>query len=167
MNFSDRWCLGSTRRRLGEGGRPTSRPCAMTFRTDGLGRAIVPLPRMRGNLRTQVCFFPEGPDDGSQAWNAWKVPSRSPSCRVRYDRLARGGDCLGWWQSVAPQITPFPTGRIMFALYQAFHAWLPSFRPSGTKVSFLMLTQSHGHGTTAACLVRSDAITGMKVSTLL
>ncbi len=37
--------------------------------------------------------------------------------------------------SVAPQITPFPTGRIMFGLYQAFHAWLPSFRPSGTKIT--------------------------------
>jgi len=35
-------------------------------------------------------------------------------------------------QSVAPQITPCPTGRIMSALYQAFHAWLPSFRPAGT-----------------------------------
>jgi hypothetical protein len=34
-------------------------------------------------------------------------------------------------QSVAPQITPFPTGRIMSALYQAFHAWLPSFVPPG------------------------------------
>ena len=30
--------------------------------------------------------------------------------------------------------------------YQAFHAWLLSFRPSGTKVSFLMLTQLRGHG---------------------
>jgi len=28
---------------------------------------------------------------------------------------------------VAPQITPFPTGRIVSALHQAFHAWLPSF----------------------------------------
>jgi hypothetical protein len=26
----------------------------------------------------------------------------------------------------------------MSGLYQAFHAWLPSFRPSGTKVSFLI-----------------------------
>ena len=49
-------------------------------------------------------------------------------------------------QNVAPQITPFPTGRIMSALYQAFHAWLPSFRPSGTKVSLLMLTQMRGRG---------------------
>jgi hypothetical protein len=86
-------------------------------------------------------FVPEGPDDGSQAWNAWNVLSRSPSRRVRYDRLAKGGYGLGWGQSLAPQITPFPTGRIMSALYQAFHAWLPSFRPSGTKVSFLRLTQ--------------------------
>jgi hypothetical protein len=36
-------------------------------------------------------------------------------------------------QSVVPQITPFPTGRIMSAPYQAFHAWLPSLRPFGTK----------------------------------
>ena len=41
---------------------------------------------------------------------------------------------------MAPQITPFPTGRIVSAFYQAFHAWLPLFRPSGTKVSFLKLT---------------------------
>jgi hypothetical protein len=45
-------------------------------------------------------------------------------------------------QSVAPQITPFPssvallamkdkTGRIMSTLHQAFHAWLPSFVPPG------------------------------------
>jgi len=91
-------------------------------------------------------FVPEGPDDGSQAWNAWKVPSRSPSRRVRYDRLAREATVSDGGQSVAPQIIPYPTGRIMFALYQAFHAWLPSFRPSGTKVSFLMSTQSHGRG---------------------
>jgi hypothetical protein len=47
-------------------------------------------------------------------------------------------------QSVAIQITPFPTGRIGSALSQAFHAWLPSFRPSGTKVSLLMLTRMGG-----------------------
>ena len=40
-------------------------------------------------------------------------------------------------QSAARQITPFPTGRIMSTLYQAFHAWLPSLRPYGTEVSFL------------------------------
>ena len=52
--------------------------------------------------------------------------------------------------SVAPQITPFPTGRIMSTHYQAFHAWLPSFRPSGTKVRYLMLTQMGGCRTTAS-----------------
>jgi hypothetical protein len=53
-------------------------------------------------------------------------------------------------QSVTPQITPFPTGRIMSALYQAFHAWLLSFGPSGTKVSFLILTQMRGRGAAVA-----------------
>ena len=55
-------------------------------------------------------FVPEGPDDGSQACNAWNVPSRSPSRRVRYDRLVRRGDGLGWWQSVAPQNHTVPCG---------------------------------------------------------
>jgi len=44
-------------------------------------------------------------------------------------------------QSVVPQFTPCPTGRIPVALYQAFHAWLPSFGPFGMKVSFLILTR--------------------------
>jgi hypothetical protein len=92
-------------------------------------------------------FVPEGPDDGSQAWNAWNVPSRST--------VSAAADMIGWREgaivsdsgpSVAPQITPFPTGRIISNHYQAFHAWLPSFRPSGTKVSFLMLTQMRGCG---------------------
>jgi hypothetical protein len=48
---------------------------------------------------------------------------------------------------VTPQITPFPTGRNMCALYQAFHAWPPSFRPSGTTVGFLRLTQMGSCGT--------------------
>jgi hypothetical protein len=52
-----------------------------------------------------------------------------------------GHGMIGWREeaivsdsgpSVAPQITPFPTGRIMSTHYQAFHAWLPSFRSSGT-----------------------------------
>jgi hypothetical protein len=60
-------------------------------------------------------FVPEGPDDGGQAWNAPFVSD--------------GG------QSVAPQIMPFPTGPTPSALYQTFHAWLPSFRPSGNKFS--------------------------------
>ncbi len=42
-----------------------------------------------------------------------------------------GNGMIGWregvivpdgGQSVAPEITPFPTGRLMWALYQAFHA---------------------------------------------
>jgi hypothetical protein len=33
-----------------------------------------------------------------------------------------------------------PYGTDHVCLCQAFHAWLPSFRPSGTKVSFLRLT---------------------------
>jgi hypothetical protein len=94
-------------------------------------------------------FVPEGPDYGSdstelvevRAWNAWNVPSRSPSRRVRYDRLVRGAIVSHGGQGVVPQITPFPTGRIMAGLYQAFHAGLPSFRPSGTNVSFLTLTR--------------------------
>ncbi len=34
-------------------------------------------------------------------------------------------------QNVAPQITPFPTGRIMSPLYQAFMPGSPRFLPSG------------------------------------
>ena len=78
-------------------------------------------------------FVPEGPDDGSQAiYCLEQVQSR----------IRPGGYGMTGWReeaivpgsgpSVAPQITPFPTGRIMFTQYQAFHAWLPSFRPSGT-----------------------------------
>jgi hypothetical protein len=40
-------------------------------------------------------------------------------------------------QSLPPQITPFPPGRITSALYQAFHAWLPlvpSLRDKHTRV---------------------------------
>jgi hypothetical protein len=129
----------------------------------------VPAAAHRRQLQEADVFVPEGPDDGSQAWNAWNAPSRSPSRRVRYDRLARGGYRLGWWTNVAPQIAPFPssvailamadkTGRIISALYQAFHAWtsassvesLPSFRPSGTKVSFLRLTPMRGCRITVA-----------------
>ena len=78
-------------------------------------------------------FVPEGPDDGSQAiYCLEQVQSR----------IRPGGYGMTGWReeaivpgsgpSVAPQITPFPTGRIMFTQYQAFHAWLPSFRPSET-----------------------------------
>jgi len=42
-------------------------------------------------------------------------------------RWPRGGYCSRCGPSVAPQITPVPTGRIMSGLYQGFHAWLPSF----------------------------------------
>ncbi len=34
-------------------------------------------------------------------------------------------------------IIPFPTGRLLTLGFQAFHAWLPSFRPSGTRLRFL------------------------------
>jgi hypothetical protein len=81
-------------------------------------------------------FVPEGPDDGSQAiYCLEQVQSRIRPV---------GYGMIGWREeaivsdsapSVAPQITPFPTGRIMSTHYQAFHAWLPSFRPSGTNTS--------------------------------
>jgi hypothetical protein len=63
--------------------------------------------------------------------------------------------------SVAPQITPFPTGRIIDGLFQAFHAWLPSVRPSGTQVSLLRLTQmgsSRARGGRASEWVRNRRI---------
>jgi hypothetical protein len=80
-------------------------------------------------------FVPEGPDDGCdstelaevQAWNAWKVPSRSPSRlvrhsqdgdggRVRYDRWPEGVIVPHGGQNVAPQITPFPPGQRLVSL---------------------------------------------------
>ena len=78
-------------------------------------------------------FVPEGPDEGSQAIY----------CMEQVQSRIRPGGCglIGWREeaivsdsgpSVAPQITPFHTGRIMSTHYQAFHAWLPSLRPSGT-----------------------------------
>jgi len=39
--------------------------------------------------------------------------------------------------------------QMMVASPESFHAWLPSFRPSGTKVSFLMLTRMGGCWTSA------------------
>jgi hypothetical protein len=41
-------------------------------------------------------------------------------------------------------IIPYPTGRLLRGTFQAFHAWLPSAGPSGTKVSFLRLTPLGG-----------------------
>ena len=79
-------------------------------------------------------FVPEGQDDGSQAWNAWKVLSSSSSRRVRGDRLARGGYRLVWWTNRGPQIAPSLRDGFLRDAFQAFHAWLPSFRPSGTKI---------------------------------
>jgi hypothetical protein len=63
----------------------------------------------------------------------------------RYDRLARGAIVSDGGQRVAPQITP---GSLRdgprLSIFQAFHAWLPSFHPSGTKVGFPMLTHMGG-----------------------
>ncbi len=44
-----------------------------------------------------------------------EMPGKHPrgTRPVRYDRLASGAIVSGGGQSVAPQITPFPTGRIM------------------------------------------------------
>jgi hypothetical protein len=61
---------------------------------------------------------------------------------IGYGMIGRDGTIFSdGGQSVVPQFTPCPTGRIPVALYQAFHAWLPSFDPFGTKVSFLRLTR--------------------------
>ena len=69
---------------------------------------------MRVNLRNADAFVPEGPDDGSQAWNAWNVPSRSPSRRVRYDRLVRGGFRLACWTNpgATDQTVPYGTDQV-------------------------------------------------------
>ena len=64
-----------------------------------------------------------------------------------------GNGMIGWrqgvivpdgGQGVAPQITPFPTGRIMSTLYQAFHAWLPSSGPSGTNTRAALCSYACG-----------------------
>jgi hypothetical protein len=95
-----------------------------------------------------------------------------PEARPVLSAIARmateeGYGTIGWpeggivpdgGQSVAPQIKPYPTGRIMSGLYQAFHAWLPSFRPPGTKVSFLRLTQMGGCGTMMFSALRAFTI---------
>jgi hypothetical protein len=41
---------------------------------------------------------------------------------------------LGLERILAPRIIPCPTGRMTLFIIQAFHAWLPSFSPSGTKM---------------------------------
>ena len=45
-----------------------------------------------------------------------RIPG-DPSRRVRYDQSARVYDCLGREQNLAPRITPFPPGRVMFTNY--------------------------------------------------
>jgi hypothetical protein len=61
--------------------------------------------------------------------------SRSPSRRARYYRLARASDRLE--RSTKRGITvPSAAAETdhLCTVSQAFHAWLPSFRPSGTQV---------------------------------
>jgi hypothetical protein len=61
--------------------------------------------------------------------------SRSPSRRVRYDWLARTSDCLERWtrRGATVHTVPYGTDHVC-TVSQAFHAWLPSFRPSGTQI---------------------------------
>jgi hypothetical protein len=49
------------------------------------------------------------------------------------DLLARASNIVGE-DSLMPRITPYHMGRIAFCHSQAFHAWLPSCSPSGTKL---------------------------------
>jgi hypothetical protein len=93
---------------------------------------------MRVNIRTQVFFVPERPDDGSQAIYCLE--------RVQREFRPVGYGMNGWregatvsdgGQSVAPQNTPFPPGRIMFAFYQprkTFGAGYPRFVPPGQRL---------------------------------
>jgi hypothetical protein len=60
--------------------------------------------------------------------------SRSPSRRARYDWLARAPDRLKRSTKRGTTV-PSAAGTDHFCtVSQAFHAWLPSFRPSGTQV---------------------------------
>ena len=79
--------------------------------------------------------------------------SKDPSRRVRYDRVGRGVllSCTmsnsrrhGSYRSLRDGSYPRP--------YQAFHAWLPSFGPSGT-------VRVRPHGDTTVCLQYSNAPT--------
>jgi hypothetical protein len=76
-----------------------------------------------------------------------------PKARPVLSAIARmateeGDGMIGWREGAMSRVVDKTrrhrshrsTGRIVPALYQAFHAWLPSFRPSGTKISFLKLT---------------------------
>ena len=63
--------------------------------------------------------------------------SREPSLRVRYDPLATAFDCLRRNKRGAENHTvPYGTVPVL-PVFQAFYAWLPSFRPSGTKPNVL------------------------------
>ncbi len=69
----------------------------------------------------------------SQAWNAWEMrPQRT--CLVGYGMIGRSGLRLSssWIEFVAADHIRRGGDGIMFGHFQAFHAWLPSFRPSGT-----------------------------------
>jgi hypothetical protein len=87
--------------------------------------ARLPAAAHRRQHKDAGVFVPEGPDDGSQAWNAWNVPSRSPSRlvrhsqdgdggRVRYDWLVRGGYCLRWWtkRGATDHTVPYGTDHV-------------------------------------------------------
>jgi hypothetical protein len=73
------------------------------------------------------------------AWHEMpgNVVSVSPSRRVRYDRLMRMTDPLGVWTNpdTANYTIPYGTDHVR-GIFQAFHAWLPSIRPGGTKRVF-------------------------------
>ena len=99
-----------------------------------------PRRRMRVNIRTQVCLSRR--DQMMVARHGMHGTCPPETRPVGYGMIGwrEGAIVADSGPSVAPQITPFSTGRIMPTHYQAFHAWLPSFHPSGTKVSFLMLT---------------------------
>ena len=60
----------------------------------------------------------------------------NPSRRVRYDWVARGV-LLSWVMDAVGNDGSYRSLRDGSCLpfYQAFHAWLPSFRPSGTNTS--------------------------------
>jgi hypothetical protein len=50
--------------------------------------------------------------------------------------VVRGATFCPLSLTIAPArqpIIPYPTGRVLDGAFQAFHAWLPSSGPSGTK----------------------------------
>jgi hypothetical protein len=82
-----------------------------------------------------VCrtFVPEGLNDGSQAIHCLGSPAlKTRPVRVRYDHVSPGLVWRLWRKKAEREAIILSTGRIMSAVYQAFHAWLPSFSPSGT-----------------------------------